>query len=82
MSDENTLDKEIASWQGFQDYLMHDELERLFEKMLSEAKAYEPALRNLSSKEPDQVLFITLILRQQIIISYLEAEIAKLNGTK
>jgi hypothetical protein len=74
---DSAIDKEIANWQKFSYSLRKDNRE-MFEKMVSEAKAYSDAFDNAPANESTEALLLTLILRQQEIIAILKDEISKL----
>ena len=80
MAEDNELDQAIRSWHGYQDVLRYDD-RKLYAKMLAETKAYESSFNILASKDADQALFLTLILRQQVMITKLFEEIAKCTPT-
>lgn len=74
---DDAIDKEIENWQKFS-YALRKENREMFEKMMSEAKAYSDAFDNAPANETTEALLLTLILRQQEIIAILKEEIAKL----
>ncbi len=81
-SDEQiTIDREIGNWQKF-GYALRKENRELFEKMISEARAFDVAFEMASSKEPAEALLMTLILQQQKIITKMLDALAKLEKTE
>jgi len=73
---EDTLNKEIESWKGFE-YALREENKTLFNKMLSNKEAYADCMSSRGENFSTEVLFMILIYEQQKIINELITRLAE-----
>ena len=78
MKSEDTLDKEIEAWKGFE-YALREENKTLFNKMLSNKGECADCMSSRGENFSTEALFMILIYEQQKMINEL---ITRLAGKK